>query len=212
MAKLRLFAPGYRVTDASGTLITTGATIDVYVEGTVTRSDSWTDSTGGTTNANPYVVPATGIPAVWVDSTVIYRIIIKTPSGTTLHDLDHVVGIADGDFAAENTTNSSHTDVITLTHTVTNTPAVGLGTTILFKGESADENPSDIGRAGFVFDDVTAGTEDSAFRVFTRAAGAALKKAYDWVVTGIGDYKFTGAPTATRTITLPDADLDLRTT
>src|SRR3990167_10797113 len=128
MAKLRLFAPGYRVTDASGTLITTGATIDVYVEGTVTRSDSWTDSTGGTTNANPYVVPATGIPAVWVDSGVKYRFIIKTAGGTTLHDLDEIVGVGDSvtGYSVEDAVTSNTTDILTLIHTTTGTPAAGI--------------------------------------------------------------------------------------
>ena len=211
MAKLRVFPPGYRITSAAGVLITDGATIDVYAAGTNNRIDSYTDSTGGTTNANPYVVPATGIPAVWVDSGVKYRFIIKTAGGTTLHDLDEIVGVGDSvtGYSVEDAVTSNTTDILTLIHTTTGTPAAGIGASALFKSESADENPSDFGRVGFIANDVSSGTEDTVFRVWTRTAGAAIAKAYDFIVTGIGNYVFTGAPTATRTVTLPNTNLDL---
>src|SRR3990167_11148987 len=128
MAKLRVFPPGYRITSAAGVLITDGATIDVYAAGTNNRIDSYTDSTGGTTNANPYVVPATGIPAVWVDSGVKYRFIIKTAGGTTLHDLDEIVGVGDSvtGYSVEDAVTSNTTDILTLIHTTTGTPAAGI--------------------------------------------------------------------------------------
>lgn len=97
----------------------------------------------------------------------------------------------------------------TVTAPTSGTPAAGLGVGKLFRAESADESPSDFGAIDFVATDVTAGSEDTDFQVHTRVAGAALKKAYAMRVTGVGDYLFTGAATATRTITFPDTSVNL---
>ena len=91
--------------------------------------------------------------------------------------------------------------------TTSGTPAAAIGTGINFQAESADESPSDFGAVSFAANDVTAGSEDTAFGVWTRTAGAALAIAYSFNVTGAGAYNITGAPTATRTITLPNTDI-----
>lgn len=98
---------------------------------------------------------------------------------------------------------------VVATATTSGTPAAGIGTGMLFKAESADENPSEFGQVDFRATDVTAGSEDTDCVISTRRAGAALAPAYKFRTTSAYDYIFTGAPTAERTITLPDTDISL---
>lgn len=91
--------------------------------------------------------------------------------------------------------------------TTSGTPAAGIGVGIKYQAESGDETPSDFGQIQFAASDVTAGSEDTYFEILTRRAGAALAAAYRWIVTSSSKYIFTGAPSADRTITLPDTDI-----
>ena len=109
----------------------------------------------------------------------------------------------------DDSSSSSTTNVLTLRHTTTGTPAVGLGTKATFQGESADENPSDIAACEAAFDDVTAGSEDSTFYVWLRRAGAALSRAFAFRNTGNFQLLLSAALTAARTYTLPDATTTL---
>lgn len=110
-------------------------------------------------------------------------------------------------FSADNASNSSVTNILTLQHTTTGAPAAGIGTGLLFNSESADETPSNFGRISFVADDITAGSEDTYAELQTRAAGAALAAAYKFKRTGTGNALITQANSAERTYSLPDADL-----
>ena len=110
-------------------------------------------------------------------------------------------------FAADNTSNNIISNVTTMQHTTSGTPAAGIGTGVLFNSESADESPSNFGVLAFVADDVTAGSEDTYFLIQNRVAGAALGNAYKFKRTGVGNILFTTAATAERTLTLADADL-----
>jgi hypothetical protein len=108
-------------------------------------------------------------------------------------------------------TEDSRTNTVKAAHivraTTSGTPAANIGVGTLYQAESADENPCDFGQIDFLADDVTAGSEDTRFRVSLRRAGAALASAFEWVVTTAFKYIYTGAPTANRTITLPDTDI-----
>lgn len=110
-------------------------------------------------------------------------------------------------FAADNATNSGVTNVATMQHTTSGSPAAGIGTGILFNSESADESPSNAGRLAFVNSDVTAGSEDTYMDVQLRRAGAALASAYQWKSTGTATQIFTSIATSDRTVTYADADL-----
>ena len=92
-----------------------------------------------------------------------------------------------------------------LRSTTSGTPAADIGTGLLFSAESADENPSEVGQLNFAFSDITAASEDSYADVLLRTAGAALGARYRLQSTGAFLYTITGAPTADRTITFPDA-------
>lgn len=110
-------------------------------------------------------------------------------------------------FTVDNATTNAVTNLITLTHTTSGSPAAGIGTGVLFNSESADESPSNFGTLSFVADDVTAGSEDTYLLVQNRVAGASLANAYKFKRTGVGNILFTTAATAERTVTLADADL-----
>lgn len=273
MAKIALFPPNYRLLNTVGELITDGGLIYTYAATTSTPIATYSDASGGTTLANPYVVPSTGLVDIWVTPGVSYRLVIKTAAGATLHDMDNLVGalkasdittlgnIATGTITASGTISGTAVSMsgnvasggvvsgasvavtgaitgdtltttgattatalnatvedsrtntvatpITVTATTSGTPAAGIGTGISFKAESADENPCTFGQVDFRATDVTAGSEDTECVVSTRVAGAAIAPAYKLRNTGAGNYIFTGAPTTSRTITLPDTDLTL---
>lgn len=118
-------------------------------------------------------------------------------------NLDSFDKLLSEDDASASTVSTS----LTVQHTTTGTPAAGLGTAIKFRGESADEDPSDLGQLEFAFDDVTAGSEDSTFWVQLRAAGAALSRAFGLRNLGAasGYFLLSGTATGNRTLTLPDA-------
>lgn len=110
-------------------------------------------------------------------------------------------------FSVDNASNSSVSDLITIQHTTSGSPAAGIGSGILFNGESADENPSNFGRLAFVASDVTAGSEDTYAQVQVRRAGAALAAAYNFKHTGTAITNFTAANSSDRIVTFPNADL-----
>ena len=121
-------------------------------------------------------------------------------------DADGVINATAG--PASVTTSDSRTntidDIFTGTSTTSGTPAPGIGTGILLKAESADESPSEIGRAAFVFAVVTAGAEDSVFRIQLRRAGAALANAWQLDCTGTSEGVIRHANTAQRIYTFQD--------
>lgn len=94
---------------------------------------------------------------------------------------------------------------LTITSTTSGTTAAGIGTGILFKAESQDENPANVGQVEFAFSDVGTGTEDSYFQILLRVAGAALTACYRFVATGAFKAIFTHANSADRTYTLQNS-------
>ena len=109
----------------------------------------------------------------------------------------------------EDTRTNSVVTCLTVNGTTTGTPAAGIGTGILFEAESGDESPSNVAAINASFSDVSAGSEDGQLILQTRYAGNALDDSYIFEKTAAGDVKFTHAATASRTITIPDADRDL---
>lgn len=132
--------------------------------------------------------------------------VIENPNANT-NTLYKTTGTGIHVFSYQDTRTNTIVTPVSVRATTSGTPAANIGTGILFEAESADENPSNAGQVGFAFSDVSAGSEDSYFRVSTRVAGAALATAYTWTVTNTGNYIYTGAPTAARTITLPDCNV-----
>lgn len=135
-----------------------------------------------------------------------YDIAVLTCDGSNWH-VTNSAAAQSTSFVADNATEDGVTNLITLQHTTSGTPAAGIGTGILFNSESADENPSAFGRLAFVADDVTSGSEDTYLEVQSRRAGASLGVTYEFKNTGTAQQVFTTAASSERTTTLPDADL-----
>ena len=108
-------------------------------------------------------------------------------------------------FSTESAVADAIVTMLTLRHTSTGTPAANLGARLAFQSESADENPSDLIALEGVWDDVSAGSEDSTAWLLTRRAGAALARSWGFRETGGFALTLTAALTATRTITFPNA-------
>lgn len=128
-------------------------------------------------------------------------------SNGTSWNIINSAAVQSATFVADNATNTGVTNVITVQHTTSGVPGAGIGSGVLFNGESADESPSNFGELAFVADDVTAGSEDTYLLVQTRAAGASLANAYKFKRTGVGNALFTQGNSAERTYTLPNADM-----
>lgn len=120
-----------------------------------------------------------------------------------------LTGPNDVEVSVEDARTTSVDAPFTVTSTTTNTPAAGIGTGILFKAESADENPSNFGQIEAVASDVGAGSEDTYFQMLLRVAGAPLAAAYRWAATTAYNAIFTHANTANRTYTLANRSCTL---
>lgn len=111
----------------------------------------------------------------------------------------------------EDARTNSVVRLLSLIGTTSGAPAAGIGAGMLFRAESADENPSDFGALDFVASDVGAGTEDTYASLLLRVAGGALDEKYRFQSTAGSGFTaiFTHAATADRTYTLPDASVTL---
>ena len=135
-----------------------------------------------------------------------YQVAVLTSNGTQWYITNSAAGQTTS-FISDNTTNNNVTNLITLQHTTSGTPANGIGTGILFNGASLGTSPTNFGRIAAIASDVTASSEDTYIEFQTRSAGAALMTAYEFKNTGTSKETFTTAASAPRTTTLPDADL-----
>jgi hypothetical protein len=70
-----------------------GGTIDSYAGGTSTPKATYTDSTGGSANANPIVLNSAGRDdgGIWVNKGEAYKFVLKNSSGSTIDTIDQVV-------------------------------------------------------------------------------------------------------------------------
>lgn len=189
----------------------TSGTLTVTLLAAATAGDGFTIAVKKTdSSGNTVIIDANSSETIDGATTVTlsnqYEVAILMCNGTSWHIVNSAASQSTT-FAADNATNSAVTNIITVQHTTSGSPAAGIGTGVLFNSESADESPSNFGVLAFVADDVTAGSEDSYFLIQNRTAGAALANAYKFKRTGVGNILFTTAATAERTITLADADL-----
>jgi len=79
-------------TDSNGNPLA-GGKIYSYAAGTSTPQATYTDSGGGTPNANPLVLDANGEAAMWLDPTLSYKFVLKNSADVTQWTIDNVVGI-----------------------------------------------------------------------------------------------------------------------
>ena len=79
-------------TDADGAPLA-GGKIYTYQAGTTTPQATYTDQAGGTPNANPVVLDASGWAPMWVDPELSYKFVIKDSNDVELHTVDNVIGL-----------------------------------------------------------------------------------------------------------------------
>lgn len=179
--------------DANGQLILLDADGDTLLDASV---DDTVDVTIG--GADDFRFTANTFTAMSGSSIVVESGNVTVTAGN--------VTVSDGDASISNSdarTDTVATPLIIAAET-SGTPAAGIGTGILVKAESDDEVPCSFGQLDFSASDVTAGSEDTYFRVWLRVAGAALTECWRWVATGAFKGIFTHANTADRTYTFPN--------
>jgi microcystin-dependent protein len=77
-----------------------GGRVYSYQAGTSTPQATYTDSSGGTPNANPIILDASGSASVWLDPTLSYKFILKDSSDNVIKTIDGIVGLLTNDSVA----------------------------------------------------------------------------------------------------------------
>lgn len=87
---------GWQFFDNSGAVLT-GGLLYTYTAGTTTPLTTYQDSAGATPNANPIVLDSAGRVSaeVWLTTSSVYKMVLKTSTGTTLWTMDNLRGIND---------------------------------------------------------------------------------------------------------------------
>jgi hypothetical protein len=85
-----------RYFDANGNPLA-GGKLYTYQSGTTTPQATYTDSGGGTPNANPVVLDANGEAAVWLDPELSYKFVLKDSNDVTQWTVDGVIGLLTAD-------------------------------------------------------------------------------------------------------------------
>lgn len=71
-----------------------GGKIYSYQAGTTTPQATYTSSTGGTPNANPVVLDAAGRAAIWLNTDLSYKFLIKTSADASVFNEDNIIGLS----------------------------------------------------------------------------------------------------------------------
>jgi microcystin-dependent protein len=83
-------------TDSSGNPLA-GGKIYSYQAGTSTPQATYTDQAGGTPNANPLILDASGWASMWLNPELSYKFVIKDSNDNTIHTVDNVIGLQEDD-------------------------------------------------------------------------------------------------------------------
>lgn len=89
MAIVSLGLPLFHADDSAG-LPLSGGRLYTYEAGTTTPLATYTDSTGGTPNANPIVLDSRGEAIVWLSNALNYKFRLDNAAGATLWTVDNI--------------------------------------------------------------------------------------------------------------------------
>jgi hypothetical protein len=67
-----------------------GGKVYTYAAGTTTPRATYTDSTGGTANANPVILNARGEADIWIDRTLGYKLVLTDSNDVTVWTVDNI--------------------------------------------------------------------------------------------------------------------------
>lgn len=189
-----------------------GAVLKAYATGTTTNISMATDSTGGTTFTS-VALNSSGIPEhsgsiiiPFIDQA--YKIALYPDQATADADttasaifvIDGLTPVAvSGNFTVNDTETSAVTDVITMIHTVTGTPLVGIGAGLAYSVETADGN----NEVGMTLDAVTTnvGSGTEAFDLVLNLMQAGAAAAEKFRVDSAGDMSNQGTTQASSSTT-----------
>lgn len=83
--------PKQRFVDSNGNALA-GGQLYSYAAGTSTPQATYTDSTGGTANANPVILDSRGECSLWLDATLQYKLVLKDAAGNLIWSVDNAPG------------------------------------------------------------------------------------------------------------------------
>ena len=106
MAGTPMPAPRQQFLDNNGAPLA-GGKLYVYLAGTTTPADTYSDSALTTPNTNPVILDSAGRAVVYLDATV-YKSGLKTPADVTIYTQDNVPGVP-GFGSAGDTTGTAGT-------------------------------------------------------------------------------------------------------
>lgn len=178
-----------RFVDNNGNALA-GGQLYTYKAGTSTPLATYTDSTGGTPNANPVVMNARGEANVWTSGGLAYKFVLKDSSGNLIWSVDNVTdGSVNSALAADLANTTDPTKGVTLVaqatkyvDLITQVNATGLpdGIVIIAKGRSA---VGDGGGGIFRYISASVQTVDGG-TVFAPSVGAGRLFRDGWTVLG----------------------------
>ena len=92
MTKYLAPAPKFQAFDADGVPLALGKVYTYESGASTTPLATYTDSAGGTANANPVILDSRGEANIWFTTASEYRIVLKTSADATLYTIDNVAG------------------------------------------------------------------------------------------------------------------------
>lgn len=108
-----LSMPKAQFFDANGNPLASGK-VYTYAAGTSTPLDSYTDSTGGTPNANPVILDAGGFANIWLGTSA-YKIVVKTSADVEVWTVDQVSGTVTTNIACTTCISDAEIDATGIT-------------------------------------------------------------------------------------------------
>lgn len=93
MTAVILVSPRFQFNDANGDPLA-GGTIDVYLAGTTTRTNTWQDRSQSILNTNPIILDGSGACTIWLDPSLSYKLVVKDLNGVVQPHLggDNIIG------------------------------------------------------------------------------------------------------------------------
>jgi hypothetical protein len=178
--------PFVRYFDTNAALLN-GGKLNFYVDdGGTTRKNTYSDDGLTTANTNPVVLTASGVvPDIFLSGA--YKVVLTDVDDVQI-DAANNVNVTG--FTVDDSNNNTVTDVITMTHTTSGTPAAGIGTGLAYVTETAAGNNETGMTIDAVTTDVSGGSEDFDFVVNLMAAGVAavekLRVSSVGILTAVG--------------------------
>lgn len=81
--------PKFKFTGPNGQPLANG-TVDVYIAGSTTRTNTWQDQALTVLNPNPIVLDSSGECLLWLDSSITYKFVLKNAGGVEQWTVDNV--------------------------------------------------------------------------------------------------------------------------